>query len=216
MVDLRVEKFTKIQEMNEVEAISITRELITSPDTEFVNDIFPIYRKTIPKLGVGKPNIMLVILESWPAKYVSEEFSSIIEGKEITPEFNKLKKQGAYFPKFFANGGRTSNGLVSILTGIPDRPGISLVHTKYALNRFTGLGNVLKKAGYRTKFYYGGQLSFENLTPLVRHWGFDELYDYESFQAAGKFQKGIWGFNDLDVYNQIIYDLKNEPSTDHD
>lgn len=214
MIDLRVEKFPKIQEMHEVEALSITRELISSSDTEFVNEIFPIYRKTKPKPGSGKPNIMLVILESWPAKYVSEEFSSKINEKEITPEFNKLIQHGVYFPKFFANGGRTSNGLVSILTGIPDRPGISMVHTKYALNRFTGLGNILKKAGYRTKFYYGGQLSFENLTPIIRHWGFDDLYDYESFEAAGKFKKGVWGFNDLDVYNQIIDDLSHESSSE--
>lgn len=212
VVDFRVEKFPKFQMMHEVEALSVSRELISSVDTEFVNDIFPIYRKTKPTKGVGKPNIMLVILESWPAKYVLEEFSHKINGQEITPEFNKLRKQGIYFPKFFANGGRTSNGLVSILTGIPDRPGVSLVHTRYALHRFTALGSLLKKAGYKVKFYYGGQLAFENLTPIIKHWGFEDLYDYDSFQASGKFQKGVWGFNDLDVYIQILDDMKNDLS----
>ncbi|MCB1177490.1 MAG: LTA synthase family protein [Leptospiraceae bacterium] len=209
IIDFKVEKFSKLQELNPAEAISITRKIIQYPGAEFVESPFPILRKTIPDPSNGKPDIMLVLLESWPAKYVSEEFSGVIDGKEITPKFNRLREKGVYFPRFFANGGRTSNGLVSILTGIPDRPGISMVHTKYSLNNFTGLGKLLKTAGYETTFYYGGQTSFENLTPIIKHWGFDTIYDYLSFEKEGNFEKGVWGYNDLDVYRQIINDYKN-------
>ncbi len=212
IVDFRVEKFPQIQSMNPWEAIAITKEIIYFKGASFVNDTFPILRKIPGKKEYGKPNILLIILESWPSKYSNEKFSYIIDGKEITPRFNILKKQGLYFPRFFANGGRTSNGLVAILTGIPDRPGVSLIHTKYALNRFTPLGTLLKNIGYETSFYYGGQLAFENITPILKNWGFDNLYDYEFFDSQKKFQKGVWGFNDLDVYEQILNDLENSHS----
>jgi phosphoglycerol transferase MdoB-like AlkP superfamily enzyme len=208
LLDFRVEKYPKIQSMNPVEAIAVTRELISYPTAKFVTDSpYPLLRKTIPDSSLGKPNIVLLMLESWPAKYIYGD-SGIINGKEITPNFNKLRKEGIYFSRFFANGGRTSNGLVSILTGIPDRPGISLTHTKYSLNHFSGLGSLLKSAGYDVNFYYGGEMSFENLTPVIKNWGFDTLYDFVFFQNTEKYSKGVWGFNDLDVYNQIISDLE--------
>ncbi|MCX7998533.1 MAG: LTA synthase family protein [Leptospiraceae bacterium] len=209
LIDFRVEKFPQIQNMNEVEAIAITREVIANSESSFAHDAFPIFRKIQGKKDYGKPNILLIILESWPAKYSNENFSAFIEGKEITPNFNTIKKEGLYFPRFFANGGRTSNGLVAILTGFPDRPGVSLIHTKYALNRFTPLGVLLKNAGYKTSFYYGGQLAFENIAPILKNWGFDDLYDYEFFEKLGNFQKGVWGYNDLDVYKQILEHIKN-------
>lgn len=209
IIDFRVEKFPQIQSMNELEAIAITKEIINFNGSTFVNDAFPLLRQTRGKKDYGKPNILIIILESWPAKYSHENFSPVVDGKEITPRWNSLKKQGLYFPRFFANGGRTSNGLVAILTGMPDRPGISLIHTKYALNRFTPLGVLLKNIGYQTNFYYGGQLAFENITPILKNWGFENLYDYEFFDSQKKFKKGVWGFNDLDVYKQILYDLEN-------
>ncbi|MDX1961494.1 MAG: sulfatase-like hydrolase/transferase [Leptospiraceae bacterium] len=215
LLDFRVEKFSKlrIRRMNETLALQLVKDVIAYDTSKFIeNSPFPIQRKTIPIKGLGKPNIVLILLESWPAKYVHED-DRIMDGKEITPEFQKLMKEGVYFPKFFANGGRTSNGLVSVLTGIPDRPGISLTHTKYSLNRFSGLANLLKAVGYDAKLYYGGETSFENLTPVLQNWGFTEIFDANFFQDSGKYKKGVWGFNDLDVFNQILEDKKLNPPT---
>jgi phosphoglycerol transferase MdoB-like AlkP superfamily enzyme len=210
VIDFKVEKFSKIQELNPIEAISITRELIQYPGAVLEDSPYPILRRTIPVKEKGKPDILLILLESWPAKYVQKDFSGFIDGREITPHFNRIKEKGVYFPRFFANGGRTSNGLVSILTGIPDRPGMSMVHTKYSLNNFTAIGNLLKSVGYETVFYYGGQMSFENLTPIIKHWGFDTIYDYTSFEKEKKYAKGVWGFNDADVYSQVVDDYKSK------
>ncbi len=204
--EVGTEKFSRIQEMNSLEAIALGREIIRYEGTQFVNDAYPIYRKTLSPEKEKKPDILLVLLESWPTKYVLRKF----ENKEITPNFNQLTKEGIYFSKFFANGGRTSNGLVSILSGFPDRPGKSLIHSRYSLNHFTPLGSLLKKKGYSTKFYYGGELSFENITPVIKNWGFETIFDLVSFERAGKYTRGVWGYNDSDVYSKILEDIKLE------
>ncbi|MCB1143091.1 MAG: LTA synthase family protein [Leptospiraceae bacterium] len=210
ILDYRVEKFPQYQSMNVLEAGKLVRDMIEYPGAVNANELFPLYRKTHNQTNKGKPDIFLIFLESWPTKYIHDEFSPSVSGQEITPEFRKLQKKGVYFPKFFANGGRTSNGLVSLLTGIPDRPGLSVVHTKYSLNNFLGLGTILKKSGYSTHFYYGGELSFENLTPVIKHWGFDNLIDLPVLEEKKKYQKGIWGFNDRDVMEEVLLDIKSK------
>ena len=207
--EMSSEKFFKIQEMNPYEAIALVREIIKYSGTEYVNDIYPIYRKVHYEKNNIQPDILLILLESWPTKYVLKNFNE----KEITPNFNRLVKEGIYFSKFFANGGRTSNGLVSIITGIPDRPGKSMIHSKYSLNHFTPIGSLLKKNGYDTFFYYGGELAFENLTPVIQNWGFDNLFDAIQFDKTGKFKKGVWGYNDGDLFNKVLDDIKLQKSS---
>ena len=206
--EIRTEQFPKIQEMKFLESIGVTRKVIQYEGAVFVNDAYPLLRKTIAEEKPKKPDILMILLESWPAKYVLSDFKN----KEITPNFNNLSKEGLYFSKFFANGGRTSNGLVSIFSGVPDRPGKSLIHSKYSLNHFTPLPKLLNSKGYKSYFYYGGELAFENLTPVIRHWGFENLYDYISFERDGKFPKGVWGYNDSDVFSKLLDDIKNDKS----
>jgi phosphoglycerol transferase MdoB-like AlkP superfamily enzyme len=208
--EIGTEKFSRIQEMKTLEAVAHTRNVIQYDGATFENDIYPIYRKTKYLEKSKKPDILMVLLESWPTKYVLQKF----EGKEITPNFNKLVKEGVYFSKFFANGGRTSNGLVSILSGFPDRPGKSLIHSRYSLNHFTPIGTLLKDKGYETFFYYGGELSFENITPVIKNWGFDTILDLGSFEKSGKYLRGVWGYNDYDVYKKMLEEINSETSND--
>ena len=208
--EIRTEQFPRVQEMKLLESISVVRNVINYDGATFVNDAYPIYRKTNALEKDKKPNILMILLESWPAKYVLQDY----KGREITPNFNKIVKEGIYFSKFFSNGGRTSNGLVSIFSGVPDRSGKSLIHSKYSLNHFTSLPKLLNSKGYETYFYYGGELAFENLTPVIRHWGFQKLYDFNSFERDGKFKQGVWGYNDSDVLTKILEDINNDKNED--
>jgi phosphoglycerol transferase MdoB-like AlkP superfamily enzyme len=203
ILDFRIEKFPNFQKLDIIQSTAIVRETISYNGAEFINPNYPIYRKTTT-INKGKPDIVLIILESWPTKYTHDIYEPKINNQLITPNLKNLMRKGTYFPRFIANGGRTSNGLISLLTGIPDRPGISLIHTKYSLNSVTGLGNILKNSGYKTNFFYGGELAFENITPVIKHWGFDNLVDLPVFQKMNKYKKGIWGFNDDDVLQETF------------
>ena len=191
------------------ESVALVRNVVQYDGSSFANDLYPLYRKVNFPESNPKKNILIIILESWPTKYLLGEFG----GKEITPNFNRLVEEGEYFPKFFANGGRTSNGLVSILSGFPDRPGKSLVHSKYSLNRFTPIAELLSGKGYRTTFYYGGELAFENLTPIIQNWGFGKILDASTFGNDSIRKKTVWGYFDEDLFARVLEDTGKDTET---
>ncbi|HMV46122.1 MAG TPA: sulfatase-like hydrolase/transferase, partial [Leptospiraceae bacterium] len=115
------------------EAILHVRESIEYEGAEFVNPAYPILRKSLKANSDKPPSIVLILLESWTGKFVKPiSKDGLIDGKEVTPNFNKLIQEGVFFKRFFATGGRTSNGLFASLTGLPDRPMISVLHTQEA------------------------------------------------------------------------------------
>jgi len=210
--DLRWKRSPNIQKMKIEEAAILVRNEIAYEGSEFVSVRYPVLRKTLKKSGVEPPNIILVILESWTGKFINSRLSEFQE-KEITPNFNKLIRGGVFFRNFFSTGGRTSNGLFATLTGIPDRPGFSVIHSQNALGDVGGIGAILKSGGYDTLFLYGGELAFENIKPLVAHWGFDTLYDMDDMTSSGEYRKGIWGYDDADLFDFLNKKLTHRDKT---
>jgi len=69
-------------------------------------------------LTTQRPNIVLIILESW-----STDLIDIPDGKkEVTPEFKKLMKDGLYFDNLYSTGARSEQGMASIFGGFPAHP----------------------------------------------------------------------------------------------
>ena len=123
------------------------------------------------------------------------------------PSFNRLAEKGIFFKRFFATGGRSSNGLFATLTGLPDRPMMSVLHTQEANARVSGLGKLLKQLNYESLFMTGSNLSFENLEPHIKRWGFDKIVDEKVIEQTGKYPKGIWGYDDadgLELFNDYL------------
>ncbi|MBK8395036.1 MAG: sulfatase-like hydrolase/transferase [Leptospiraceae bacterium] len=190
------------------EAILHVRESIQYEGAEFENLTFPILRKVTAVNDKKPPNIVIVLLESWTGKFVKPiSKDGLIDGKEVTPNFNRLAEKGIFFKRFFATGGRTSNGLFATLTGIPDRPMMSVLHTQEANARVSGLGKLLKQLNFESLFMTGSNLSFENLEPHIKRWGFDKIVDEKIIEQTGKYKKGIWGYDDadgLELFNDYL------------
>ena len=190
------------------EAILYVRESIQYEGAEFENPIYPILRKVTAVNDKKPPNIVIVLLESWTGKFIKPiSKDGLIDGKEVTPNFNRLAEKGIFFKRFFATGGRTSNGLFATLTGIPDRPMMSVLHTQEANARVSGLGKLLKQLNYESLFMTGSNLSFENLEPHIKRWGFDKIVDEKTIEQTKKYQKGIWGYDDadgLELFNEYL------------
>lgn len=189
--------------------VSVQKE-IEYPTSKFISEEYPLLRET-EKTNPGKPpNIVLVLLESWTGKYTYTNGQILPEGKPIAPHFENLIRQGTYFPNFFASGGRTTNGLLSTLTGIPDGPGLTVVRTPRILSRFGGLGTILKSIGYKTLFVHGGDVNFDNMSFLFSHWGFDTILGQEYFDSLNKYKPGPWGYYDGDLLNEFHEILINQ------
>ncbi len=213
IVDL---KSTSIPERHKMEvdvAIDVVRQAIDFPGATFVSDEYPLLRKLDATREGRPPNIMVVILEGWTGKFISPITDGQVEGKTVTPYFNEILKQGLFFTHFYAPGGRTTNGLMALAGGVPDRPGLTAVRTPQITNRFSGLGTVAQSLGYETYFVSGNDLDFNNKRTIMSHWGFTNLIGKEEIEKRGMKQgTGGWGFSDRRILQLIHEEVQKLPA----
>ncbi|MBM3436845.1 MAG: hypothetical protein FJY07_11585, partial [Bacteroidetes bacterium] len=73
---------------------------------------------TISVLTTNRPNIVILIMESWTGDVIE----SLSGAKGITPEFRKLEQGGILFTELFATGNRSEHGIESVNSGFPSTP----------------------------------------------------------------------------------------------
>lgn len=135
-----------------------------------------------------KPNIVILILESWTADVIRP----LGGDPSTTPNFEKLSKEGLLFEKFYASGMRSNQGLISILSGFPAMS--TAIHDTHRMQTLPCLAQELEKVGYSTSFLYGGDLNFSNFRAYLTFCGFDRLIGKEDFPVSVTRDK--WGAHD--------------------
>ncbi len=120
---------------------------------------------------------------------------------DLMPTGVKLEKEGGYTYHFLANGNGTMTSLNGLLTGLVD---VSL-YPNYMSgikndNYPTGIGSMMKAAGYKTVFWYGGSGSWQNLHNYVLKQGFMEFYGAENF---AKSSLSTWGVADEALFKNV-------------
>lgn len=215
--DFKSQAIPKHLKMTDKDMLAVVREEIEYSGSEFVNDPeFPLVRRIKGIPGRKPINVVLVIQESWTGKYVWPISDGFWLGKEVTPYYNRLAKKGHSFRKFYANGGRTSNALLSVLTSVPDRPGLTAIRTPQILSNFSAIGNLFSEFGYQTSFITGDDLKFDSLATILPHFGFKTLIGKEDFRKSGKYSIGAWGYDDEHLYTKALeemdlYQKNNKP-----
>ncbi len=155
-------------------------------------------------LRMAKPNVILIIWESFTAKVVSR-----LGGRaDVTPHFERWSHQGIFFDSVFASGERSAQGLVSILSGFPSIPNEAIMTRTRKASTLPQLGRLLQGDGYRTSFYYGGELAFANMKAYVLHGGFDRVTGGEAFAPGERNSK--WGAHDHVVLGRALRELAHE------
>lgn len=193
---LQREGIPPIHQLAMDKSLTIVRKQITYPGSHFISETYPLLRKLSTPSGQKKslPNhIFLFFLESWNSRSINVR---------NTPHFLQWKQQGVYFSNFFATGGRTTNGLLAVLTGVPDSPGLSSVHTEQGFTRFSTLPRILRHLGYSSFFITGSDLDFENLNIHIKKWGYNHILDSSNLSLAGQ-KKNTWGFADGPVLQRM-------------
>lgn len=152
-------------------------------------------------------NVVIICLESF-SKYIMEEAGNV---KGVTPNLDKLTQEGIYFTNFYANSFRTDRALVSVLSGMPAQPTMSIVDIPNKSTKLPSIASTLAKNNYDTHFYYGGDINFSNLRSYLMGTGFQHITCDENFsrnELAGK-----WGAHDETVYTRMLSDIKTYKST---
>jgi phosphoglycerol transferase MdoB-like AlkP superfamily enzyme len=123
----------------------------------------------------------------------------------ITPEFAKLEKDGLLFTRFYCSGNRSHEGIASLLGGLPALP-----YTTFTANpvKFPGLPSmvrIIRKEGYYSSFYYGGQLNYGNLRAYLHYNQIDKIVEESDIDLS--IPRGRLGVHDEFMYKKHIEDL---------
>lgn len=146
-------------------------------------------------ITLEKPNIVLILLEGWPAKIIEPDLG-------CTPHFAKLREEGLYFDQVYASGFRTDQGLLSILSGVPALPGLNILSDVNLVKQFPSVVQTYNETGYHTLFFYGGSLDFSNLKNYFYHNATQTLVGKSDFPANERSLS--WGVPDHLVFKKVV------------
>lgn len=177
-------------------------------DTErqrLMDTLFPKKRETRSVLKTERPNVLVIIVESFTGKLIGLQR----EGKEITPHLNALRHEGIFFPHFYASGDRTNKGLPATLSGYPAQPLSTIINHTKKMESLPGLFSEVKKAGYETYFYYGGDIDFSNFRSYVVKGGAEHVITQNNFPSSVTGTK--WGAPDGIVLDSVARQMQSAP-----
>ncbi|MFR9645440.1 MAG: LTA synthase family protein, partial [Rikenellaceae bacterium] len=142
-------------------------------------------------LNTNRPNIAIVICESFSNSIMNLE----VDGKAVMPNMKRLADENIFFEKAIATGSRTDKGLVSILSGFPSTPKVSILNTPEKSGKLPSLASTLAREGYNSNFYYGGDINFMNMQSYLSGNGWNNIVSEEQMKnSAEKPQR--WGYSD--------------------
>lgn len=145
---------------------------------------------TISILTTKRPDIVILILESWSADLIEDLGGE----KGITPEFHKLEKEGILFDRIYASGARSEQGMASIFSGFPATPVSSITVQPDKYVKLPGLPHLLENEGYSTSFYFGGQLIYGNIKSYIFFNHFKKIIEGSDFPDS--LPRGKLGIHD--------------------
>lgn len=188
------------------QAVAQTQLLLSIQPEQLINPDYPLFfrRRECGKRSVPQYNVVVMLLESWSGKYIGPLGDTL----NVTPEFNALAKDGLFFDRFFAEGFRTTAGLFTTLTGIPDQTDRSVLRRMESQNRFGSLSTMLKSRGYELLFVHGGLLDFDNMQAFLRKESFDTIIGKQHLRGSGGVERS-WGFDDQFTLRRAHEEFKN-------
>ena len=147
------------------------------------------------------PNLVLIIVEglgnaySNPNGYIGD----------FTPFLNSLKDSSLVWENNLSTSGRTFSVLPTILGSLPFGNSGFLELKDYP--EHFNLINILKKNGFSTAFFYGGDAEFDYMSKYLKANAIDELVDVTSFPEGYKKLPSSngesWGYEDQAVFEQL-------------
>lgn len=193
---------------------------LTGSTFKYISESYPFLRKDDTpdllgkyfEIGTKKPNLVFIIVESLGRAYSGEGAYL----KSFTPFLDSLEKHSLYWENMLSTASRTFEVLPSIFGSMP-----------YGKNGFAELGenmpdgmtliSLLKERGYTTRFFYGGDATFDNMKLFLEKQSIDYVFDEKSFGSTYKKlpsqAKFTWGFGDKDIFKKGFEVIAKSDST---
>jgi len=142
----------------------------------------------------NKPNVVIIILESFGRGHIGCLNKDIEGFKSYTPFIDSLSNHAWVYKNAFANGRKSIDALPSILASIPSvkEP---FVLSAYSGNNINSIPSLLNKEGYYTAFFHGAPNGSMGLDAFANQAGFKDYYGKDEYNNDADFD-GIWGIWD--------------------
>ena len=152
-------------------------------------------------------NVFMIILESHRQEMV--KFYNERRETSLTPFLDSLLSNSLSF-NGMANGRQSIEALTSILSGLPSLMSKDYVESRYAANRLDGFGSILKRHGYSTAFFHGGNNGTMNFNASAISAGFDNYYGRNEYGNDDDYD-GTWGISDMPFLQYTALKLNEMP-----
>ncbi|PIP54770.1 MAG: hypothetical protein COX07_03485 [Bacteroidetes bacterium CG23_combo_of_CG06-09_8_20_14_all_32_9] len=130
-------------------------------------------------LTTQKPNVVLILLESWSADLIH----SLGGYDSISPNFEKMISDGVLFTRTYSSGSLSDQGIPAVLSGSPTLSYVIIVNQLDKYVKLPCIAHDLQQQGYHTSFIYGGQLSYGNIKGLIYYNKFDDIFEGKDFPS---------------------------------
>ncbi|WP_095498754.1 LTA synthase family protein [Paraferrimonas haliotis] len=180
--------------MAQDKVIELVKQSSAKPE-RFVPGSLPTLNQNIASYQGKKKNLVILLQESLGARFVGG-----MGGLPLTPNLDKLLKEGWAFNQMYATGTRSVRGIEAITTGFPPTPSRAVVKLSKSQTGFFTIAELLKNEGYHTQFIYGGEAHFDNMKSFFLGNGFEDIVEEKDYQSPSF--KGSWGVSDEDLYTK--------------
>lgn len=166
------------------------------------NDSLTNNAEKIKLLTTDRPNILIILLESFTANAIE-----VVGGEAgITPNLNKLSKEGITFTNMYANSFRTDRGLVAVLNGYLAQPTTSIMKYPAKSQTLPSIAKSLSEQGYTADMLYGGDINFTNMQSYFFGSGYSKITADRDFPLSSRLSK--WGANDDITFSHLYESIR--------
>ena len=155
-------------------------------------------------------NILVIHYESMQTFPMNLSFNN----EEVTPNMNKLAKEGIYFSNFYSQVGVGTSSDAEFTFNTSLMPSTSgTVFVNYFDRDYVSIPSLLKKKGYYTFSMHGNTGEFWNRNIMHETLGYDKYYSKDSYIIDETIGLGL---SDKSFYNQsveIIKKIKKQEGT---
>ncbi len=161
----------------------------------------PIRREVIPDGPQREMNVVMVSIESLGAEFVE----SLGGARGLTPNLERLGREGLFFERMYATGTRTVRGLEALTLSVPPTPGHAVPMRPNNSGLFT-IGGVFKDKGYEALYLYGGYSYFDNMASFFGGNGYTVI-DRTAIDKKDIHHENIWGVADEDLFDLALREI---------
>ncbi len=164
------------------------------------------------KINLGRPNIMLLVLESFGSAHFKSLSDQWGDKPSCTPFLDSLFNHGLLFTHAYQSGKRSIDALPAIWASIPSFRE-DFMALPQSVGSYHALPSILKEGGYHTAFFHGATRSSMSFVAFGQMAGVEHFVsreDYESENGSNDFD-GKWGIWDHKFFPFVAQELSELP-----